>query len=102
MIREKRVQEGKFIKQLVLDTCNKQNDKWSSHVRIRVEGAVSDLNSAEARYHVDCRNRFVGVLSVAVARQSTGEPSKPQDDDKPFRAVVDSLKNHMKEEYGIR
>lgn len=95
MIREKQAEEGKSIKQLILDTCNKRNDKWSSHVRIRVEGAVSDLNAAEGRYHVDCRNRFMGVPSVAVAGQSTGEPSKSMDndDDKPFRAVVDSLKS---------
>ena len=32
--------------------------KWANEVRVRVQGAVSDLYAAEARYHRDCINRF--------------------------------------------
>ena len=35
-----------------------RNDELADRVRIRVQGAVGDLHAAEARYHVDCRQRF--------------------------------------------
>ncbi len=38
----------------MLNKCDERNDDWASEVRIRVEGALSDLHAAEARYHKDC------------------------------------------------
>ena len=35
-----------------------RNNELADRVRIRVHGAVGDLHAAEARYHVDCRQRF--------------------------------------------
>lgn len=46
-------------KQYILDICQERDDEWSNIVRIRVEGAISDLHAVEARYHVDCYSRFV-------------------------------------------
>lgn len=92
IIREKIVSQKKSIKELILDTCNKRNDEWSSHVRIRVEGAVSDLHAADGRYHVNCRNAFLGELAVSAAKQACNEATKQNGNDKYFQEVVDSLK----------
>ena len=45
--------------------------KHAEEVRLRVEGAISDLHAAEARYHVDCRARFMTTKHVKAAAAST-------------------------------
>ena len=46
-------------KEYMWGICSERNGEWSDEVRVRIEGAVSDLHAAEARYHVDCYSRFV-------------------------------------------
>ena len=47
---ERRAWQETF-KQSILDTCDKRRDEITSQVRVCVEGAVSDLHAADARYH---------------------------------------------------
>ena len=46
------------IKDMILENCKVRNDELADRVTIRIQGAVWDLHAAEARYHVDCRQRF--------------------------------------------
>ena len=36
-------QSGKDIKQFLLDICDDRKDKWAGEVRVRIQGAVSDM-----------------------------------------------------------
>ena len=38
------------------------------HVRIRVQGAESDLHAADARYHGSCRKLFMNPKNVRAAQ----------------------------------
>ena len=51
-------------KTVILNTCAKRNDAKADEVALRVNGAPSDLHSAEARYHDECRKDFMGVRNV--------------------------------------
>ena len=42
---------------MIRENCKVRNDELANRVRIRVQGAVGDVHAAEARYHVDCRQR---------------------------------------------
>ena len=46
------------IKDMTLENCKVRNDELADWVIIRVHGAVGDFHAAEARYHVNCRQRF--------------------------------------------
>ena len=50
--------DRKPYKQYILEKCSDHDDDWGNEVRVRVEGAISDLHAAEARYHRDCMSRF--------------------------------------------
>ena len=52
-----------------MDTCAVRNDDWGELVRIRVEGAISDLHAADARYHVDCKASFLSSRNVTCAAE---------------------------------
>ena len=51
-------------KTVILNTCAKRNDAKADEVALRVNGAPTDLHSAEARYHDICRKEFMGVRNV--------------------------------------
>ena len=53
----------KTFKQVILETCDRRNDKWGNEVRLRVQGTVSDLHAADAQYHWDCLQSFKGKIS---------------------------------------
>jgi hypothetical protein len=59
-----RGQNQTTFKEVIQDTCHKRTDEWSKQVQIRIQGAVSDLHAADARYHVDCRLAFMSPCSV--------------------------------------
>ena len=50
--------ESQPYTEFILSKCKERADEWSEEVQLRLQGALSDLHAAEARYHVDCRNRF--------------------------------------------
>jgi hypothetical protein len=47
------------------------NDEISSKLRVCVEGAVSDLHAADARFHVSCMSSFMVPRSVSVAKNAS-------------------------------
>ena len=51
-------------KKLILDVCAQRGDAQADAVSVRVNGAIADLHSAEARYHDDCRKSFMNECCV--------------------------------------
>ena len=58
-------------------------------VRLRVQGAVSDLHAADAQYHLDCYNAFMSPKSI----QASHNTSKTSTDvvDTAFLQVVEEM-----------
>jgi len=80
-------------KQSLIETCIKRNDAVAKIVQQRVEGALSDLHAADARYHLDCRQRFVSFRSLPGEGAASSQESKGSDEDCPFLSVVEMLKS---------
>ena len=57
-------------------------------MRVRVEGAVSDLHAADARYHVNCMTSFMSPKSVSAAINNSQEEEKA---DPAFDSVIDEM-----------
>ena len=57
----------KSFKNSILEACDLRKDEWAARVRVWVEGSVSDLHAADARYHVDCRATFMSSNSLVSA-----------------------------------
>lgn len=55
------------FKAAIIQACNVRSDNWAADVRLRVEGAISDFHAADARYHVDCKSRFMSPKSLESA-----------------------------------
>lgn len=53
-----RGQNQDSFKEVILQACDMRNDERAQQVRIRVEGAVSDLHAAHAQYYKDCIVHF--------------------------------------------
>jgi len=56
--------------QTILDVCNARQDDIGQTVKMRVLSVVSDLHAADARYHDDCRKRFMVSRSVGAASRA--------------------------------
>ena len=78
------------FKQVILNVCDLRNDEWASRVKIRIQGAVSDLHAANARYHEDCKLSFMAPHSVRAAASST----KPKEtEDKALQSTILQMSN---------
>ena len=62
---------NKPFKEVILDVCKNRNDEWALQVEVRLQGAISDLHAADARYHDDCRTNFMAPRSVLTASGSS-------------------------------
>ena len=68
------INDHRPYKQYILDLSNQRGDEWGNEVHVWVEGAISDLHAAEARYHVDCYSRFVtNRLSKGISKKAVTE-----------------------------
>ena len=78
------------FKQVILNVCESRNDEWASYVKIRIQGAVSDLHAADARYHEDCKSSFMAPRSVRAAAGGT----KPKEtEDTAFQCTISQMSN---------
>ena len=59
---------NKTFKEAILDVCDQRNDELAHQVYIRVQGAVSDLHAADAQYHKDCHDSFMGQRNIQSAK----------------------------------
>ena len=80
----------KSFKHRILEVCEKRNDTIADQVRLHVEGAVSDLHAADARYHVDCMANFTCPKSISGARNVT-ERNTNVEADLAFDSVIEDM-----------
>ena len=80
------------LKQEIFEKCDEQNDEWSSQVRVRVCGVVSDLHAADAHYHKSCRATFMSPKSTSAARQ---EEQQEGHEDKSLEIIINVLNEHQ-------
>ena len=79
----------KSFKYIILETCDSRGDNSARHVRLRVDGAVSDLHAADGRYHYDCRTAFMAPRAAQFAASSTsGDKQHTDNSDDTFYKVV--------------
>ena len=76
------------FKQRILLICDQRNDLQADEVRLRVQGAVSDLHAADAQYHYDCYNTFV---SCRVIEEATKARETSSDIDTAFLQVIEEM-----------
>ena len=84
--------DNKSLKQSLLDICDCRDDDWASTVRLRIQGAISDLHAADARYHVTCRCSFTGSRAVATAAHSK---TTSESDDAAFNSLIQTVKQDL-------
>lgn len=77
------------IKEAILQTCVESNDTWASEVKLRLAGCVADLHAVDARYHLDCRNRFMSKKAVLLAKQRSEQNN--EEEDIPYNETVKEL-----------
>ena len=70
----------KNFKTVIMDTCRARRDQWANEILVRVQGAVSDLHAADARYHYDCRTKFMAPKSVHLAASTAVGHASAQSD----------------------
>ncbi len=61
----------KTFKEVILDVCKSRNDEWAWQVEVRLQGTISDLHAVDARYHDDCRTKFMAPRSIQAALDSS-------------------------------
>ena len=76
------------FKQSILLICEQHNDLQADEVRLRLQGAVSDLHAADAQYHLDSYRMFV---SPRVIQATTKSSSSSKDVDKGFLQVIKEM-----------
>ena len=64
------------FKDVILKACEIRNDEWAEQVKLRVEGALTDLHAADAQYHKDCMSNFRGTRNL----QYVSKKSEQQED----------------------
>ena len=69
--------------------CGHRNDLQADDVRLRVQGADSDLHAVDEQYHLDCYNAFMSPRSI----QASHNTSKTSTDvvDTAFLQVVEEM-----------
>ena len=78
----------KSFKESVLEVCTQRNDDIANQVRVRIEGALSDLHAADARYHGNCMTSFMSHNSISAAKNVLKENKNT---DPAFDQVVDEM-----------
>ena len=81
---------------MILNVCESRNDEWASYVKIRIQGAVSDLHAADAWYHEDCKSSFMAPRSVRAAAGGT----KPEDT--AFQCTISQMSNERSRIWNLR
>ena len=79
---------NKSFKEVILTTCGKRNDEVANQVRIRIQGAISDLHASNGRYHDKCKNNCMAPRSIASA-------SRKDADENPNDTAFSNLTSRM-------
>lgn len=70
----------KNFKTAIMDNCHDRGDQWANEVLVRMQGAVSALHAADARYHYGCETTFMAPKSVHLAASTSVGHASAQSD----------------------
>ena len=85
-------------KKVILNVCAQRGDAQADAVFVRVNGAIADLHSAEARYHDDCRKLFMNEHNVqSVVRANLTESDEA---DEAFEKTCQATSQSEKKDFG--
>ena len=79
----------KSFKEVLLHCCDERSDFLGEEVRIRLQGAVSDLHAADARYHQMCYRDFVNERNIKAAQNKLDQTSS---DKESFNFLLRSIR----------
>ena len=88
-----RIVQGKRVpsfKEVLLQICDDRSDILGDNVRVRLQGASSDLHAAEGRYHKNCYSNFAAPRSVHAASNKYDNQSL---DKEPLNYIIRSIRN---------
>lgn len=89
--------EQKNYKDFLLEKCDGRNDEWANEVRLRIQGAVSDLHAVEARYHRACMSRFLSNRNFAGHTPAASSSASAEcSDDLAFSQVASVMAENKK------
>ena len=77
------------LKDNILETCDHRKDHQADEVRIRLSGAVSDLQAADAQYHLDYYKTFMSKKNMNAVTNSVNNSAIDQDP--AFDALVKDM-----------
>ena len=77
------------FKQNIIQVCDSRGDSLSDSVRVRVNGALSDLHEADGQYHRYCYKSFMSHRNVSSARTNVDQDD--DDTDNAFIALVGDM-----------
>ena len=77
-----------IFKDVIISACDLRNDDWGQQVRLRVDGAVSDLHAAGTQYHKDSMSSFRHPRNIKSSVAQKNEMTQ----DKAFMCVVGDLR----------
>ena len=80
-------------KQFFMEVCAKRNDDAAENVQLRLQGVRCDLHAEEARYHLDCNQKFTSFWSLPGEVSACNNEPQGTDADQSFLTVVEMLKN---------
>ena len=78
------------FKEVLENTCSERVDILADKVLVRIQGAVSDLHAANARYHKNCLSEFVSERNIKAAKNSLEQTSAAKE---TFNYILKSIRN---------
>ena len=63
------------FKDTILHRCEERNDESGNEVYLRLQGALSALNAANAQYHCDCLQKFKSNASQSQLEDDSKDPA---------------------------
>ena len=81
------------FKNAILEVCEQRQDDQADEVRIRIQGAVSDLHAADAIYHKDCCSKFMSERNVEYAKKKAHLKKDTQDE--AYNLVISDIKSNQ-------
>lgn len=68
--------------------CYTDKNRQVEEIEVRLAGVPSDLHTAEIRYHVDCRCKFMSSRNIQAAVLEGSNPTSTEPGDTSFLSVI--------------
>ena len=90
--------DGNSFKSTIMDKCDQLKYDIADKVRIRINGAPSDLHAADAQYHKDCYSRFMSGRNLhasdGIKCKQTNKQGQQTSPPNPLMHVLDNMNGY--------